>query len=82
MKLSLLIMLAVLPVATVAAQTSQESPADTQHEAVSNTSQPKPAISTQADDTAIDDPIDPLPISKKKCLAVDAHGFCSQWATH
>ncbi|HKT96243.1 MAG TPA: hypothetical protein VJS30_06880 [Paraburkholderia sp.] len=82
MKLALLILLAILPVAALATQTGQESAGDAGQEAVTDTTQVKSAVPAQAQDAVIDDPIDPLPVSKKKCLAVDKHGFCSQWATN
>ena len=82
MKLTLLILLTMMPVAALATQTGQESTGDTMVPAVSDNTPQKPAISKQVQDGAMDDPIDPLPISKKKCLAVDKNGFCSQWATN
>jgi len=75
MKLTILILLAIMPVAALATQTGQESVGDTKPQMVSDNTQQKPAVSPQMQD----DPLDPLPISKQKCLAVNKDGYCTQW---
>jgi hypothetical protein len=78
MKLTALILLAILPVAALAVQTGDDSTSDAQHQMVNDTAQQRPAISAQTQE----DPLDPLPISKKKCLAVNKDGYCTQWAAN
>lgn len=78
MKYVLFILFSILPVAVLAAGTGQDSAAAAGAQAASD-AKPSPG---QAQPAFTYEMIDPLPVSGKKCLAVDKKGFCSQWATN
>ncbi|QBQ99828.1 hypothetical protein [Paraburkholderia pallida] len=76
MKLALLVLPAILPVIALAAQPDQGSTVKTERVSASANVQEKPAADS---DVIIYGGNDSLPISKKKCLAVDKNGFCTKW---
>lgn len=77
MKPALLVLLSVLPVAALAAPDSPNSAVDAGHIAAVSANGQQNAAPVAA---STDEVIDPLPVSTKKCMAVDKKGFCSQWA--
>ncbi|MCG5074109.1 hypothetical protein [Paraburkholderia tagetis] len=76
MKLILFVLPAILPAVVLAAQPAQDATDNTERVSAGANMPEKPA---SVSDVAIYGGNDSLAISKKKCLAVDKHGFCAKW---